>query len=132
MSGGFLALLDDVAAIMSKAAANTKVVAASIDDIATMTGAGAKGASAIVIDDIPVNAQAVTEYQIAPHKEIPIVRAIEKGSMINKAIAVPLAILLNLFAPALLPPVLAIGGLYLGYEGAEKISQDLYDGDGRS
>lgn len=121
MSGGFLALLDDVATIMSKAAANTKIVAASIDDIAAMTGAGAKGASAVVIDDIPVNAQAVTEFEIDPKKEIPIVRAIEKGSLFNKAIAVPLAILINSFAPALLAPILAVGGAYLGYEGAEKV-----------
>ncbi|MDY0029323.1 MAG: DUF808 family protein [Pseudobdellovibrionaceae bacterium] len=121
MSAGFLALLDDVAAIMSKAAASTKMVATSLDDVAAMTGAGAKGASAIVIDDIPVNAQAVTEFQIDPKKEIPIIKAIEKGSMINKLIAIPLALLLNQFAPFLLTPVLALGGAYLGYEGAEKV-----------
>ena len=121
MSAGFLALLDDVAAIMSKAAASTKMVATSMDDIAAMTGTGAKGASAIVIDDIPVNAQTVTEYQIDPKKELPIIRAIENGSMINKLFAVPLALLLHEFAPQLLNPILALGGAYLGYEGAEKV-----------
>ncbi len=121
MSAGFLALLDDVAAIMSKAAASTKMVATSLDDVAAMTGAGAKGASAIVIDDIPVNAQAVTEFQIDPKKEIPIIKAIEKGSLVNKLIAIPLALLLNEFAPFLLNPILAMGGAYLGYEGAEKV-----------
>lgn len=125
MSAGFLALLDDVAAIMSKAAANTKVVAGTIDDIAAMAGAGAKGASAIVIDDIPVNAKAMTEFEIDAKREIPIVKAIERGSLINKCIAIPLALLINSFAPFLLTPILALGGAYLGYEGAEKVLHSL-------
>lgn len=121
MSAGFLALLDDVATIMSKAAAGTKVMAGAIDDVATMTGAGIKGTSAVVIDDIPVNSQAVTSYSIDPKREVGVVKAIEKGSLINKTIAIPLAIALNEFAPSLLLPVLAIGGTYLSFEGAEKI-----------
>lgn len=125
MSAGFLALLDDVAAIMSKAAASTKIVAGAIDDVATMTGAGVKGASAIVIDDIPVNSQAVVQYEIDEAREIPIIKAIEKGSLINKAIAIPLAIGLNQFAPFLLTPILAVGGTYLAYEGAEKVIHSL-------
>ncbi len=125
MSAGFLALLDDVAAIMAKAAANTKVVAGTIDDIAAMAGAGAKGASAIVIDDIPVNAKAMTEFTIDAKREIPIVKAIERGSLINKCVAVPLALLVNSFAPFLLTPILALGGAYLGYEGAEKVLHSI-------
>ncbi len=114
MSAGFLALLDDVATIMSKAATG-------LDDVAAMAGAGAKGASAVVIDDIPVNAQAVTEFEIDAKREVPIVRSIEKGSLINKTIAIPLAMIVNSFAPELLTPILALGGAYLGYEGAEKV-----------
>lgn len=125
MSAGFLALLDDVAAIMTKAAANTKIVAGTIDDIAAMAGAGAKGASAIVIDDIPVNAKAMTEFEIDAKREIPIVKAIERGSLINKCFAIPLALLINSFAPFLLTPILAIGGAYLGYEGAEKVLHSI-------
>ncbi len=114
MSAGFLALLDDVATIMSKAAAG-------LDDVATMAGVGARGASAVVIDDIPVNAQAVTEFEIDAKREVPIVRAIERGSLINKSIAIPLAMVVNSFAPFLLTPILALGGAYLGFEGAEKV-----------
>ncbi|HRK97049.1 MAG TPA: DUF808 family protein [Alphaproteobacteria bacterium] len=132
MSAGFLALLDDVAAIMAKAAANTKIVAGTLDDIAAMTGAGAKGASAVVIDDIPVNAQALTEFEIDAKREIPIIKAIEKGSLINKAIAIPLAMVVNTFTPALLTPILAIGGVYLGYEGAEKVIHALQQKFGKS
>ncbi|HNQ92435.1 MAG TPA: DUF808 family protein [Alphaproteobacteria bacterium] len=125
MSAGFLALLDDVAAIMAKAAANTKIVAGTLDDVATMTGAGVKGASAIVIDDIPVNSQAVVQFEIDAKREIPIIKAIEKGSLINKAIAIPLAVGLDVFAPFLLTPILAIGGTYLAFEGAEKVIHAL-------
>lgn len=121
MSAGFLALLDDVASLMSKAAANSKIVMSGFDDIATMTGLGVKGASAVVIDDIPVNAKVMAEFTIEPAKEIPLVSAIERGSMINKAIAIPLAMIVNIFAPWLLTPILAVGGAYLAYEGSEKV-----------
>lgn len=112
---GFLVLLDDVATMMAKAAA------AGIDDVAMMTKMGVQKASAIVVDDIPVNAKAVAGNQIDPRRELTVVAKIAKGSLINKAWIVPLAVAVDSVAPFLLNPILMIGGAYLAYEGAEKV-----------
>ncbi|MBS1301635.1 DUF808 domain-containing protein [Loktanella sp. SALINAS62] len=110
---GLLALLDDVAAI-------AKVAAASVDDvIGQATKAGAKAAGA-VIDDAAVSPKYVQGF--APARELPIVGKIAWGSIRNKVlILLPLALLLSVFAPWLIPPLLMLGGGYLCYEGAEKI-----------
>ncbi|MEM8849717.1 MAG: DUF808 domain-containing protein [Pseudomonadota bacterium] len=110
---GLLTLLDDVAAI-------AKVAAASADDIvAQATKAGAKAAGA-VIDDAAVTPKYVHGFAAA--RELPIVWKIAKASAFNKlVILLPLALLLSSFAPWAIPPLLILGGLYLCYEGGEKV-----------
>lgn len=126
---GFLVLLDDVASMMAKVAAAAaddvsaaaKVATAGLDDAAMMTQLGVKKASAIVIDDIPVNAKAVAGNQIDPRRELAVVAKIARGSLMNKAWIVPLAVAVDSFAPFLLNPILMIGGAYLAYEGVHKV-----------
>ncbi|MCD7059292.1 DUF808 domain-containing protein [Pelagibacterium xiamenense] len=118
MSVGLIALLDDVAAI-------AKVAAASLDDIAGQAmKAGAKAAGA-VIDDAAVTPRYI--HGFSPERELPIVRKIAIGSIKNKLIfLLPAALLLSLFLPWLINPLLMIGGAYLCYEGAEKIFAMLF------
>ncbi len=113
MSTGLLALLDDVAAI-------AKVAAASLDDVAAQAmKAGAKSAG-VVIDDAAVTPRYVVGF--AADREIPIVKRIAAGSLKNKLlILLPVALGLSFFLPAAITPLLMIGGLYLCYEGAEKV-----------
>jgi uncharacterized protein len=113
MSGGLLALLDDVAAI-------AKVAAASLDDIAAQTvKAGAK-ATGIVIDDAAVTPRYVVGF--AADRELPIIGKIALGSLINKlAYLLPGGLLLNFIAPWAITPLLMAGGVYLCFEGYEKI-----------
>ena len=110
---GLLALLDDVAAI-------AKVASASIDDIASQAAkAGAKAAGA-VIDDAAVTPKYVHGFQAA--RELPIVWKIARASIFNKlVILLPIAMLLSTFAPWMIPVFLLLGGLYLCFEGAEKV-----------
>ncbi|MDJ0859270.1 MAG: DUF808 family protein, partial [Dinoroseobacter sp.] len=117
---GLLALLDDVAGI-------AKVAAASIDDVAGQAAkAGAKAAGA-VIDDAAVTPKYVQGF--SPERELPIVWKIARGSIFNKVvILLPLALLLSSFAPWMIPPLLMLGGMYLCYEGAEKILHALGHG----
>lgn len=113
MSVGLLGLLDDVTAL-------AKVAAASIDDVAGQaTKAGLKAAGA-VIDDTAVTPNYVTGF--TADREIPIVARIAAGSIRNKLlILLPAALALSFFAPWIITPLLMLGGLYLCYEGAEKI-----------
>ncbi|MDO5612338.1 MAG: DUF808 domain-containing protein [Paracoccus sp. (in: a-proteobacteria)] len=110
---GLIALLDDVAAI-------SKVAAASIDDVAGQAArAGAKAAGA-VIDDAAVTPKYVHGFDAS--REIPIVWKIARGSLFNKlVILTPVALLLSVFAPQAIPPLLMLGGAYLCFEGAEKV-----------
>jgi predicted DNA repair protein MutK len=110
---GLLALLDDVAGI-------AKVAAASVDDvIGQASKAGAKAAGAL-IDDAAVTPKYVQGFK--PDRELPIVWKIAKGSIFNKVvILLPLAMILSNFAPWLIPPLLMLGGIYLCFEGAEKV-----------
>ncbi|MCT8160558.1 DUF808 domain-containing protein [Pseudoruegeria sp. SHC-113] len=125
---GLLALLDDVAAIAKAAAAQiddiaaqsakvgAKVAGTVLDDAAK---AGAKSAG-VVIDDAAVTPKYV--HGLPAARELPIVMRIARGSFFNKlVILLPIALLLNAFAPFLLPPLLMLGGAYLCFEGAEKI-----------
>lgn len=118
MSVGLLALLDDVAGI-------AKVAAASLDDVAGQAAkAGAKAAGA-VIDDAAVTPRYVDGF--AAERELPIVWKIALGSLRNKLlILLPIALLLSAFLPAAITPLLMIGGLYLCYEGAEKVFGVLF------
>ncbi|WEK03029.1 MAG: DUF808 domain-containing protein [Candidatus Devosia phytovorans] len=117
MSVGLLALLDDVAGLV-------KVAAASLDDVAGQAAkAGVKAAGA-VIDDAAVTPNYVTGF--TAERELPIVGKIAWGSIKNKLLfLLPAALLLSLFAPWLITPLLMIGGAYLCYEGAEKIFHAL-------
>ncbi len=117
MAVGLLALLDDVAGLV-------KVAAASLDDVAGQAAkAGVKAAGA-VIDDTAVTPNYV--HGFSADRELPIVAKIAWGSVKNKLLfLLPAALLLSLFAPWLITPLLMIGGSYLCYEGAEKIFHAL-------
>ena len=117
MAGGLLALLDDVALIARQAAA-------SVDDIAGMTAKTSTKAAGVVIDDAAVTPQYVSG--ITPARELPMIWRITKGSLRNKLVFIlPIALLLNAFAPWALTPILMLGGAYLVFEGAEKIVNKL-------
>ena len=110
MASGLLALLDDIAAIM--------------DDVAVASKIAAKKTSAILGDDIAVTAKQSSGF--VSSREIPVIIAITKGSFINKAIIMPIVFILNYFAPWFIVPVLMLGGLYLAYEGMEKIFEFIF------
>lgn len=105
MASGFFALLDDIATLM--------------DDVATMTKISTKKTAGILGDDLAVNAEKASGFK--PSRELPVLWAITKGSFLNKLIILPLAFLLSAFVPWAVILVLVLGGLYLAYEGAEKI-----------
>ncbi len=117
MSVGLLALLDDVAGL-------AKVAAASLDDVAGQAAkAGVKAAGA-VIDDAAVTPNYVQGF--AAERELPIVARIAWGSVRNKLLfLLPAALVLSIFLPWAITPLLMIGGAYLCYEGAEKIFHAL-------
>ena len=109
---GLLALLDDVAAI-------AKVAAASVDDIAGAAAKAGAKAAGVVIDDAAVTPKYVHGFEAK--RELPIIRKIALGSLKNKLVLLlPAALLLSNFAPWAITPLLALGGGYLCFEGAEK------------
>jgi predicted DNA repair protein MutK len=113
MGGGFFALLDDIAAL-------AKVAAASLDDVAMGAAKASAKSAGVIIDDAAVTPQYVTGLN--PKRELPVIWRISKGSLFNKfVIIIPLAMLLSWLAPQVLPILLICGGLYLCYEGAEKV-----------
>ncbi|GAA4523906.1 DUF808 domain-containing protein [Brachybacterium paraconglomeratum] len=113
MAGGLAALLDDVAAI-------ARLAAASVDDVAAASARAGSKAMGVVIDDAAVTPQYVKGLE--PKRELPIIWRITKGSFRNKLIFIlPVLLLLSAFAPWALTPILMLGGLYLSFEGAEKI-----------
>ncbi|MBU2916990.1 MAG: putative DNA repair protein MutK [Psychrosphaera sp.] len=101
----FFALFDDIALIL--------------DDVAAMTKVAAKKTAGVLGDDLAVNAEKVSG--VSASRELPVVWAVAKGSFINKFILVPAALLISFFANWLIVPLLILGGLYLSFEGAEKI-----------
>ncbi|MGO1752451.1 MAG: DUF808 domain-containing protein [Psychroflexus sp.] len=105
MASGIFAILDDIAALM--------------DDVAVMSKVAAKKTAGLLGDDLAVNAEKASGFVSA--REIPVLWAITKGSLLNKLIILPIAFLLSAFLPVAITIILLIGGLYLGYEGAEKI-----------
>ncbi|SMX31586.1 DUF808 domain-containing protein [Octadecabacter ascidiaceicola] len=110
---GLIALLDDVAAL-------TRIAATSIDDVAGMAAKAGTKAAGVIIDDAAVTPKYVTGLN--PKRELPIIWKIARASFFSKlVILLPVAMLLNYFAPWLLIPLLMLGGLYLCFEGAEKI-----------
>jgi len=118
---GLLALLDDVAAI-------AKVAAASVDDVMGQAVKASSKAAGAVIDDAAVAPKYV--HGFSANREIPIVWRIAKGSLFNKlVILLPLALLLSVFAPWAIAPLLMLGGAYLCFEGAEKVWHALNPAD---
>ena len=117
MPGGLVALLDDIAVI-------AKVAAASIDDVGAAAAKAGSKAAGVVIDDAAVTPGYVTEFK--PERELPIIWQITKGSLRNKLLVLlPAALLLSQFVPWAITPLLMLGGLYLCYEGAEKVIEKL-------
>lgn len=117
MSGGLAALLDDIAAL-------ARLAAASVDDVSAAASRASAKAAGVVIDDTAVTPRYVTGFK--PERELPIIRKIAIGSMRNKLLfIVPVALLLSVYAPWALTPLLMIGGTYLAFEGAEKILEKV-------
>lgn len=110
MASGFFAIMDDIAALMDDVALTSK--------IATRKTAGILG------DDLAVNAEKATGFLAS--RELPVLWAITKGSFINKLIIVPVALLLNVFFPIAIKFILILGGVYLAYEGVEKIVEYVF------
>lgn len=109
--------MDDVAAI-------AKVAAASVDDIAAAAAKAGAKAAGVVIDDAAVTPSYATGF--SADRELPIIWRIAKGSMKNKLlILLPIALLLSVFLPAAIVPLLTLGGAYLCFEGAEKVYHAL-------
>lgn len=113
MASGFFAILDDIAALMDDVAVTSK--------IATQKTAGILG------DDLAVNAEKATGFLSS--RELPVLWAITKGSFINKLIILPIVFLLNWLYPPAINYVLILGGLYLAFEGVEKIIEFLFHRD---
>jgi len=110
---GLIALLDDLAAI-------AKVAAASLDDVAGHAAKAGAEAAGVIIDDAAVTPGYVIGF--AAKRELPIVGRIAAGSLRNKLlILLPVALALSYFLPWMIMPLLMIGGVYLCYEGAEKV-----------
>ena len=104
-----LALIDDIATLL--------------DDVALMTKVAAKKTSGVLGDDLALNAQQVAG--VKADRELPVVWAVAKGSLKNKAILVPAALLISVFAPWAIMPLLMLGGLFLCFEGVEKLVHPL-------
>ena len=107
-----LALIDDIATIL--------------DDVAAMSKVAAKKTAGVLGDDLALNAQQVAG--VTADRELPVVWAVAKGSMKNKAILVPAALAVSAFAPWAITPVLMVGGAYLCFEGFEKLAHPLLHG----
>jgi uncharacterized protein len=119
MPSGLAALLDDIATI-------AKVAAASLDDVAAAAGKAGSKAAGVVIDDTAVTPQYVTGF--TPDRELPIIWRIAKGSFFNKLVIIlPVALLLSIFLPQAITPLLMAGGAFLCFEGAEKVWEKFRD-----
>ncbi|KRE79303.1 DUF808 domain-containing protein [Arthrobacter sp. Soil763] len=117
MSGGLVALLDDIAAL-------AKIAAASVDDVAAGAAKAGAKAAGVVIDDAAVTPQYVSGAD--PSRELPMIKKIFWGSLRNKLLIIlPALLLISAFIPGIIPFILMAGGTYLCYEGAEKIWHKL-------
>ena len=106
MASSLLALIDDIASVL--------------DDVAVMTKVATKKTAGVIADDLALSAQQVAGLD--PARELPVVWAVAKGSLINKAILVPAALLLSAFVPRAVIPLMMIGGAFLCFEGVEKLA----------
>lgn len=105
MASSFFALLDDITTVM--------------DDVMVMTKLAAKKTAGVLGDDLALNAEQASG--VTASRELPVVWAISKGSVKNKIILVPFALFISALLPILVTPLLMLGGLYLCYEGVEKL-----------
>nr|WP_192928562.1 DUF808 domain-containing protein [Photobacterium alginatilyticum] len=105
-----MVLLDDIATVL--------------DDVAVMSKVAARKTAGVLGDDLALNAQQVSG--VRAEREIPVVWAVAKGSLRNKLILVPAALLISAFAPWLITPMLLVGGLFLCYEGFEKVVEKMF------
>lgn len=110
MASGFFAILDDIAALM--------------DDVAMASKLATKKTAGILGDDLAVNAEKATGF--LESRELPVLWAITKGSFLNKLIILPIIFFLNWLFPAAIKVILVLGGLYLAYEGVEKIIEYFF------
>ncbi|MFD2908969.1 DUF808 family protein [Flavobacterium ardleyense] len=110
MASGFFAILDDIAALM--------------DDVAMTSKLAAKKTAGILGDDLAVNAEKATGF--VSQREIPVLWAVTKGSFINKLIILPIVFVLNWLYPPAITMALILGGVYLAYEGMEKIIEYIF------
>ncbi len=108
-SGSLLMLLDDIASIL--------------DDVSILTKKAAAKTAGVLGDDLALNAQQVSG--VVSQRELPVVWAVAKGSALNKLILVPAALLIGRFAPWAITPLLMVGGLFLCFEGVEKLHHAL-------
>ena len=106
MASSLLALLDDITTML--------------DDISLMAKVAAKKTAGVLGDDLALNAQQVTG--VHADRELPVVWAVAKGSLVNKAILVPAALAISAFMPAAVTPPLMVGGAFLCFEGVEKLA----------
>src|SRR3954464_5660801 len=106
MASSLLALLDDISTIL--------------DDVSVLTKVAAQKTAGVLGDDLALNAQQVSG--VRAERELPVVWAVAKGSLVNKAILVPAALTISAVAPWAVTPLLMVGGAYLSYEGAEKLA----------
>ncbi len=104
-AGSLLTLLDDIATIL--------------DDVSILTKKAAAKTAGVLGDDLALNAQQVSG--VVAKRELPVVWAVAKGSALNKLILVPVALVVSSFAPWAITPLLMVGGLYLCFEGVEKL-----------
>ncbi|WP_130012880.1 DUF808 domain-containing protein [Serinicoccus sediminis] len=117
MAAGLAALLDDIAAL-------ARIAAASVDDISGAAGRAGAKAAGVIVDDAAVTPRYVTG--VDPSRELPMIKTIALGSVRNKLLfIVPAVLLLSIFVPWLLTPILMLGGCYLSYEGAHKVLEWL-------
>jgi hypothetical protein len=105
VASSLLVLLDDIASVL--------------DDVAVLTKVATKKTAGVLGDDLALNAQQVTG--VHADRELPVVWAVAKGSLVNKAILVPAALAISAFLPWLVTPLLMVGGAFLCYEGFEKV-----------
>lgn len=109
MASSLFALLDDIATLL--------------DDVALLTKVAAQKTAGVLGDDLALNAQQVSG--VAADRELPVVWAVGKGSMLNKVILVPSALILSLTLPWVITPLLMLGGAYLCFEGFEKLAHSF-------
>jgi len=114
MATSLLALLDDIASVL--------------DDVASMTKVATRKTAGVLGDDLALNAQQVSG--VRADRELPVVWAVAKGSLLNKAVLVPAALALSALAPWAVTPLLMLGGLFLCYEACEKLWHKLARRDG--